>query len=81
MGGGRLTAPPLKDEGQMKKSDREITKLMSRYGFIEKRRTGGHSIWVNQDGITITTSTTPSGGYVTKQTESLLRNKYGLSPS
>lgn len=59
---------------EMRKIDRDLSRLMERYGFEEKRRSGGHIIWINREGKVTTTSATPSDHRALKQIEGLLKS-------
>ncbi len=57
----------------MKKIERERLMIMTREGWAEKRRTGGHIVWQHPRYGTTTTSATPSDINSLRQIERQLR--------
>lgn len=57
----------------MKKIERDRLLIMTREGWAEKRRTGGHIVWQHPRYGTTTTSATPSDGNSLRQIERQLR--------
>jgi hypothetical protein len=56
----------------MKKSNKELTKLMAKYGFVFLCK-NKHMTWIRADGMKYYSSCTSSDTYVLKQIERDLR--------
>lgn len=53
----------------MKRLERDRLQIMARWGWTEKRRSGGHIVWQHPTLGLQTTSATPSDGNALRQIE------------